>query len=254
MTPQQFLDAYTATAKKVGVGTGLEILVLLAQWAHETGRLLDPEPGWAGAPNNLGNIRDAPGSFAHYASLDEFAQAAIFVFQNSRPNLNLPVSPTNNYYWPLLASRGVLAQIVALGASAWDAGHYDNGGGPGSAIFPYARRLTLFPMSVRRAFVTMFWRAAFGTDPSEADKTNLSSNLAEDGSNWDALISQFQGSAPSQAWKAKLQTGVPGPGGPPGPKGDPGPAGAAGPTGPAGPPGTVPAGTKFAINGTGTTT
>jgi hypothetical protein len=248
MTPQQFLDAYTNCAQQCAAGTGLEKLTLLAQWAFETGRLLDPEPGWAGAPYNLGNIRDASGTgFAQYASLDEFAQAAIWVFHNARPNLNLPPSATNNYYWPVLAARGVTAQIAALGASPWDAGHYDNGGGPGSALIPYARRLSMFPMSVRRAFVTMFWRTAFGTDPTETDKTNLANNLAEDGSNWDVLISQFQGSQPSQDWKAKLQAAGPGPVGPPGP---PGPQGA---PGPAGPPGTVPPGTKFTLSGTGTT-
>jgi len=248
MTPQEFLAAYTPTAQQVAAGTGLEQLVLLAQWAFETGRLLDPEPGWAGAPNNLGNIRDAAGTgFAQYASLNEFAQAAIFVFNNARPNLNLPPSPTNNYYFAVLAARGVINQVTALGVSPWDAGHYDSGTGPGSALIPYCRRLTLFPMSVRRAFVTMFWRTAFGTDPSEADKTNLATNLAEDGTNWDQLISQFQGSAPSQAWKAKLQTAGPGPAGPPGPKGDPGPAG------PPGPPGVVPPGTKFTLTGSGTT-
>ena len=143
MTPRQFVDAYLPTARTVAAGTRLDEVLFLAQWAHETGRLFNPEPGWAGAPNNLANIRDKPGSFAHYSSLAEFANAEIWTLHNSRPNLSLPVSTTNNYYWPVLATAGkpIETQIAALGASPWDAGHYGNP--PGSALIPYAKEFAM---------------------------------------------------------------------------------------------------------------
>ena len=143
MTPQEFVHAYLPTAQSVAAGTGLDEVLFLAQWAHETGRLFNPEPGWAGAPFNLANIRSGPGSFAHYSSLAEFADAEIWTLHNSRPNLNQPVSSTNNYYWPVLATAGksIEVQIAALGASPWDAGHYGNP--PGSALIPYAKELDM---------------------------------------------------------------------------------------------------------------
>lgn len=138
MTPQQFIAAYYPTARTMSDATGLEPATFLAQWAHETGRLRNPEPGWAGAPCNLANIRDTPRSFAHYASLTEFTQAAIWTLEQGRPNMNLPVSASNNYYWPVLATKdkSVADQIVALGRSPWDAGHY--GSPPGADLAGYA--------------------------------------------------------------------------------------------------------------------
>jgi hypothetical protein len=81
----------------------------------------------------------------------------------------------------------------------------------------------MFPMSFRRAFASTFYIAVFGRDPSEVEKTNVASNLKEDGSNWDEILTPFQASQEAQDWLKHLRTV--GAAGPPGPIGPPGPAG-----------------------------
>lgn len=105
MTPQQFHDAYFATAEQVSAGTGIDPIALLAQWANET------DWGNVVVGNNLGNIRCSSTSFCRYATLSDFAQSCIATFHNG-------------YYSGVLAAVGPLAQLAAIVASPWSAGHY----------------------------------------------------------------------------------------------------------------------------------
>jgi len=105
MTPAQFAGAYNPTARAVGGGTGIDNVVLLAQWANETAW------GTVVVGNNLGNIRCSPTSFCRYASLSEFAAACIDTFHNG-------------YYNPVLAATTAEAQLAALVASPWSSSHY----------------------------------------------------------------------------------------------------------------------------------
>ena len=121
MTPADFAHTYRPEAIEVETATGIEADVLLAQWGVET--------GWGSAinnRNNLGNIRcfggwPCAGGFAQFASLNDFVSAAVQTWHNG-------------YYAAVLAAVGPAAQLRAIGASAWDAGHYNNGGGPGSSL------------------------------------------------------------------------------------------------------------------------
>ncbi len=109
MTPQAFAAAYLSTAQQVSAGTGIAAGVLLAQWANET----DWGTAWAGAPNNLGNIRCGPGGAIQscYATLADFAAAAIATWHNG-------------YYGAVLAAVGPDAQLATICASPWSSGHY----------------------------------------------------------------------------------------------------------------------------------
>ena len=127
MTPQDFAAAYLPTAQEVSRGTGIDSYALLAQWGVET--------AWGSAinnANNLGNIRCSPTTFCEYASLEDFAAAAIATWRNG-------------YYGAVLATAGqpVAAQLHAIGASPWDAGHYNNGGGVGSSLIAAAGEIVL---------------------------------------------------------------------------------------------------------------
>ena len=122
MTPSEFALAYRLQSDIVSAGTGIDALVLLAQWGLET--------DWGNAinnQNNLGNIRcvfnwPCVGGFAQFPSLTMFCSEAIATWHNG-------------FYANVLSAVGPAAQIAAIGASPWDAGHYDNGGGPGSALW-----------------------------------------------------------------------------------------------------------------------
>jgi hypothetical protein len=113
-----FTDSYGQYADAVSAGTGIDRTALLIQWAVETnyGQQINNA-------NNLGNIRCGPDSFCQYASPSQFAGAAIFVWHNG-------------FYPDVLAAAGMSldVQLLAIGSSPWDAGHYDNGGGPGSSL------------------------------------------------------------------------------------------------------------------------
>lgn len=134
MTPEEFIQSYLPTARAVEQGTGIEDVCLLAQWANETAW----GTAWAGAPNNLGNIRCSPTSFCQYASLDDFAVAAIEVWHetgfinNQYPN---GFEPFRAAAARALSSAGVLDAIIA---SPWDAGHY---GGSLAAYYQPLRAL-----------------------------------------------------------------------------------------------------------------
>src|SRR6267143_4017112 len=105
MTPAEFAATYNPTAHAVGRGTGIDNVVLLAQWANETAW------GTVVVGNNLGNIRCSPTTFCRYATLDDFATACIATFHNG-------------YYNAVLAATTAEAQLAALVASPWDSGHY----------------------------------------------------------------------------------------------------------------------------------
>ena len=122
MTPSEFALAYRPQADIVSAGTGIDSLVLLAQWGVET--------DWGNAinnPNNLGNIRcvlnwPCVAGFAQFPNLTSFCSEAIGTWHNG-------------FYPDVLSAVGAPAQIAAIAASPWDAGHYDSGTGPGSALW-----------------------------------------------------------------------------------------------------------------------
>lgn len=177
MTPQQFHDAYLATAVKVSAGTGLDVTTLLAQWALETGWATS----WAGYPCNLGNIRCSPTSFCQYATLDDFAANCIATF-------------FNGYYGAVLATAGqsIETQITALGVSPWDAGHYGNP--PGSALIPYAQELDMFSDQDRQTLANIF-NATFRSVAPAADPW-VKVAIAQDASQVKAIVAALPGSQP----------------------------------------------------------
>jgi hypothetical protein len=109
LTPAAFLSAYLREATLIAARTGLDADLFLAQWAVETGWA----GGWAGAPYNLGNIRDSPTSFALYPSVDTFITAECNVIaQDNMAQIREGVG------------KDLITQMQCLGASPWDAGHY----------------------------------------------------------------------------------------------------------------------------------
>jgi hypothetical protein len=105
MTPGDFAAAFGPTARLVSAGTGIDPVVLLAQWANETAW------GTAVVGNNLGNIRCSPTSFCRYVSLEDFAAACVATFHNG-------------FYDAVLAAPTADAQLAAIVASPWSSGHY----------------------------------------------------------------------------------------------------------------------------------
>lgn len=120
-------DAFTAdygwVADLVAGGTGIDRTALLIQWAVETAFGTE-----VNNRNNLGNIRclveyPCSGGFTQFPNLPAFASAAVATWRNG-------------YYPDVLAAAGqpLDVQLRAIGASPWDAGHYNDGGGPGSSL------------------------------------------------------------------------------------------------------------------------
>ncbi len=122
MTPAQFAGAYLTTAQEVSDGTGIDDVVLLAQWANETAW------GTVVVGNNLGNIRCSPTSFCQYASLGDFATACIATFHNG-------------FYNAVLEATTPEAQLAALVASPWSANHY------GGTLQPFYDPLEAYEMT-----------------------------------------------------------------------------------------------------------
>jgi hypothetical protein len=122
MTPKQFHDTYRWVANLVSAGTGIDPLVLLAQWANET--------AWGSVVvgNNLGNIRCSPTNFCQYTTLRDFIDACIACWHNG-------------YYGAVLAAVGPAAQLAAIVASPWDSGHY------GGSLQPFYSQLEAFDMT-----------------------------------------------------------------------------------------------------------
>ncbi len=110
VTPQAltFIANFGGVADQVAAGTGLSRWALLVQWAKETatGTQISNR-------NNLGNIRCSSTSFCQYATLTDFGDAAIATWHNG-------------FYGGVLATAGkpVRTQLLAIGASPWDAGRY----------------------------------------------------------------------------------------------------------------------------------
>ncbi len=121
MTPAAFAATYGSTARAVSAGTGIDPVVLLAQWANET------QWGTQVSGNNLGNIRCGTG-FCQYATLADFAAACIATFHNG-------------FYGPVLSARTAEAQLAAIVASPWAAGHY------GGNLHPFYDPLEDFEMT-----------------------------------------------------------------------------------------------------------
>jgi hypothetical protein len=118
MNPTEFVKAFTAWADWCSKKTGVEPLVILAQWADET--------GWATSEHWLVDHNPAgisPGGVvAHYDTVEVGMTAYV-------STLNLEI------YNPVRAASGVIDQALALGASPWAAGHYEDAGkGPGSGL------------------------------------------------------------------------------------------------------------------------
>jgi hypothetical protein len=114
LTPAEFDQTYRPQAEAVALGTGLLPDTLITQWAVETnyGNEINNR-------NNLGNIRcvsgiPCVGGFSQFPSFDSFCAVCINTFHNG-------------YYNNVLTARGLPAQLMALAASPWDAGHYDGG-------------------------------------------------------------------------------------------------------------------------------
>jgi len=122
MTPAQFAATYGATARVVSDGTGIDNVVLLAQWANETAW------GTVVVGNNLGNIRCSPTTFCRYATLDDFAAACIATFHNGSYNA-------------VLAAKTAEAQLAALVASPWSSSHY------GGNLHPFFDPLEAYEMT-----------------------------------------------------------------------------------------------------------
>ena len=105
MTPGDFAARFGITARTVSAGTGIDPIVLLAQWANETAW------GTAVVGNNLGNIRCSATSFCQYATLGDFAAACVATFHNG-------------FYSAVLAATTAQDQLAAIVASPWSSGHY----------------------------------------------------------------------------------------------------------------------------------
>ena len=136
MTPEDFVDAYLPTAQEVHASTGIDPVCLLAQWANETAW----GSAWAGAPNNLGNIRCSPTSFCQYSTLNEFATAASVVWHQS-DFINTQYPHGFEPFRATAAASDPAGALQAIIASPWDAGHYG-----GSLATYYAPLAALFPV------------------------------------------------------------------------------------------------------------
>ncbi len=119
LTPaaQAFADRFGATADHVAGGTGFNRWALLVQWAVETGT------GSQVFGNNPGNIRCSPTSFCQYASLDDFAVAAINLW-HSTTFINTKYPNGFEPFRAAAAGKPMRTQLLEIGQSPWDAGNY----------------------------------------------------------------------------------------------------------------------------------
>lgn len=118
-------------AKDVGVATGLDPRVILAQATQEGAYA----PGGTGGLNFL-NLRDStvsslgksfasssPAGFARFSSLSQAEQATIAEYQSPAIGLPSQQALVRDYSTPE-------RQIALIAATPWDAGHYGGTGGP----------------------------------------------------------------------------------------------------------------------------
>ncbi len=144
MTPANFAGNYGATADQVAAGTGIDPIVLQAQWANETAW------GTVVVGNNLGNIRCSSTTFCQYATLADFAVACIATWHNG-------------YYGAVLSATTADAQLAAICASPWSSGHY------GGSLAAFYTPLEDFELTANQAQVQQqIYFALFG-DGSASD-------------------------------------------------------------------------------------
>lgn len=118
MTPADYIAFVRPTCQEIEAGTGIDWFALAIQYANETAF------GSAVYGNNLGNIRCSPTSFCQYASLSDYAQAAIAVWhQTAYINSKYP-----NGFEPFRAQAAAGgntdAALAAIVASPWSGANY----------------------------------------------------------------------------------------------------------------------------------
>jgi len=125
-----------------------------------------------------------------------------------------------------------LSQLAAIVASPWSSGHY--GGSLLSFYLPLEEAMNIFE---KRAWVVVSYVAGLGRTPaSGTDRDSWANQIADDGSNLDAIVSNIVNSPERLSHRAGIAAllaagpAKPGPAGPPGPQGPAGPPGAAGTT------------------------
>lgn len=112
-----FITRFGATADQVSGGTGISREALLIQWAVETGI------GAQVYGNNPGNIECGPGVFCHFATLSDFALAAINVWKQTA-FINNKYPNGFNPFRAACVGQPLYTQLRQIGASPWDAGNY----------------------------------------------------------------------------------------------------------------------------------
>jgi hypothetical protein len=136
VTPSAFASTYRRYAVRNAEPFGLDPDLFLTQWAVEV--------AWGesfAASYNLGNIRGPGGPFQNFANFDDYVNTAIWTLAHAGD----PVG-SGTYYAGVRASasHAVDAQMIALGKSPWDAGHYmDTRGGPGTKLIRFWEELRM---------------------------------------------------------------------------------------------------------------
>lgn len=116
MTPAQFFATALPYARWAHAQTGVDVSVILAQWADETDY---GGPDWS-PNNNPGNV-------------GSFDGRPVAVFPTLEAGLLAYVATMNSPdYAPVRAASGWLLQADALGRSPWASGHY--GSPPGATL------------------------------------------------------------------------------------------------------------------------
>ena len=224
MTPQQFTATFLPYAEQVAAGTGIDDGVLLAQWAVET--------AWGSGEfnqNNLANIRcvagiPCVGGFSQFPTITDFVACAIATWHNGD-------------YPDVLAARGAEPQMLAIGASPWDAGGY-TGEAPynyrgGSLVAAYKE----IPLLTKDAGLVAQTTRMANMGRACKDQAELDADIAQIAIDGEVYFINVYNDPESVAFRTKqAAAGQPGPPGPQGPAGPAGQMGATGPTGPQGPP------------------
>ncbi len=123
MTPAQFFAAALPFAEQAHAATGVDVSVVLAQWAEENGYIWPP-PG--NNPGNVGNTQH--GGQVNYATPEAGVAAYIQTM-------------FLGYYDAVRTAPTPFLQARALGASPWAAGHY--GSPPGANLWALIQRYGL---------------------------------------------------------------------------------------------------------------
>lgn len=139
MSPAEFIAAYGPTADAVSHGTGIDPIALLAQWANET------DWGSVVVGSNLGNIRCSPTSFCSYATLEDFAWAAIAVWHQTAFINNTYPNGFEPFRAAAASAADIAAALAAIVASPWSSGHY------GGSLDAFASPLEEFELTPQQA-------------------------------------------------------------------------------------------------------